>query len=132
MGRISLVGRETEKAHLGSMIDRVTDRGGVLVLHGEPGVGKSALLAEAGALATAAGMRLLAAVGVASETHLPYAGLHQIVFPVRSGIDTLPRPQRDSLRAATGMIDMPVPDIYLVGLAVLNLLAEVAAETPLL
>jgi DNA-binding CsgD family transcriptional regulator len=128
----SLVGREPEKQRLATLIDGVVEHGGVLVLHGEAGVGKSALLAEAGALAAAAGMRVLTTVGVESEQHLPYAGLHQIVFPIRSGIEALPVPQRNALRAATGMTDHAVPDVYLVGLAVLNLLAEVAAETPIL
>ena len=128
----SLVGREQEKQRLAALIDQAAEQGGVLVLHGEAGVGKSALLAEAGRLAAAAGMRVLTSVGVESEQHLPYAGLHQIVFPIRSGIEALPAPQRESLRAAAGMTDHAVPDIYLVGLAVLNLLADVAAETPVL
>ena len=128
----SLVGREQEKQRLAALIDQAAEQGGVLVLHGEAGVGKSALLAEAGRIAAAAGMRVLTTVGVESEQHLPYAGLHQIVFPIRSGIEALPAPQRDSLQAATGMTDRAVPDIYLVGLAVLNLLADVAAETPVL
>jgi hypothetical protein len=108
--------REPEKQRLATLIDGVVEHGGVLVLHGEAGVGKSALLAEAGALAAAAGMRVLTTVGVESEQHLPYAGLHQIVFPIRSGIEALPVPQRDALRAATGMTDHAVPDVYLVGL----------------
>jgi len=95
-------------------------------------VGKSALVAEAGRLAAAAGMRVLTTVGVESEQHLPYAGLHQIVFPIRSGISALAAPQRDALQAAIGMSDQAVPDVYLVGLAVLNLLADVAAKTPAL
>ena len=128
----SLVGREQEKQRLVALIDQAAEQGGVLVLHGEAGVGKSALLAEAGRIAAAAGMRVLTTVGVESEQHLPYAGLHQIVFPIRSGIEALPAPQRDSLQTATGMTDRAVPDIYLVGLAVLNLLADVAAETPVL
>ena len=132
MTAASLVGREQEKQRLAALIDQSTEHGGVLVLHGEAGVGKSALLAEAGRLAAAAGMRVLTSVGVESEHHLPYAGLHQIVFPIRSGIKALPALQRDSLRAAAGMTDHEVPDIYLVGLAVLNLLADVAAEAPVL
>jgi DNA-binding CsgD family transcriptional regulator len=128
----SLVGRETEKQRLAELIDRISEQGAILVLHGEAGIGKSALLAEAGRLAAAAGMRVLTTVGVESEQHLPYAGVHQIVFPIRSGIESLPVPQRDSLQAAMGMTDHAVPDVYLVGLAVLNLLAEAAAETPIL
>jgi DNA-binding CsgD family transcriptional regulator len=132
MGQSSLAGRVPEKERLATLIDRVAEHGSVLVLHGEAGVGKSALLAEASELATAADMRVLTTVGVQSEEHLPYSGLHQIIFPIRSGIDALPAPQRDSLWAVTGTTDHVVPDIYLVGLAVLNLLAEIAAETPVL
>lgn len=132
MTSAALVGREREVQHLRTLIAGVEDRGGVLVLHGEAGVGKSTLVAEARRRAAASDMRVLATVGVESEQHLPYAGLHQLVFPVRSGIDNLPVSQRDALRAVTGLSDQQVPDIYLVGLAVLNLLAEVAAEAPLL
>jgi DNA-binding CsgD family transcriptional regulator len=128
----SLVGREPEKKRLAALIHGAAEHGDVLILHGEAGVGKSALLAEAGRLAAAAGMRVLTTIGVESEQHLPYAGLHQVVFPIRSGVGALPAPQRDALQAAIGMTDDAVPDVYLVGLAVLNLLADVAAEAPVL
>lgn len=132
MGRSSLVGREPERNRLAELISRVSGRGGVLVLRGEAGVGKSALVAEACALAAAAEMRVLTMVGVETEQHLPYAGLHQVVHPVRAGVDALPGPQRDALHAATGMTDLAVPNVYLVGLAVLNLVTEVAADSPVL
>lgn len=132
MGQGSLVGRESERARLGALIDQVADHGGVLVLRGEAGIGKSALLAEAGELAVAAGMRVLTTIGVEPEQHLPFAALQQVMHPIRAGIDALPAPQRDALRAAMGVTDQAVPDIYLVGLAVLNRLADVAAESPVL
>jgi DNA-binding CsgD family transcriptional regulator len=132
MGHSLLVGRAAERDRLAVLVDQVSEHGGVLVLRGEAGVGKSALLAEAVALAATAGMRVLTTVGVKSEEHLPYAGLHQLVHPVRAGIDALPGPQRDALRAMTGMTDDAVPDSYLIGLAVLNLLAEVATVAPVL
>lgn len=132
MGRSSLVGREPERNRLAELISRVSDRGGTLVLRGEAGVGKSVLLAEACALAAAADMRVLTTVGVETEQHLPYAGLHQIVHPIRAGFNALPGPQRDALHAATGMTDLAVPNVYLVGLAVLNLVTEVAAHSPVL
>lgn len=132
MRRSSLVGRDLERNRLAELISRVCDRGGVLVLRGEAGVGKSALLAEAGALAVAADMRVLTTVGVETEQHLPYAGLHQVVHPLRAAVDALPEPQRDALHAATGMTDLAVPNVSLVGLAVLNLVSEVAADSPVL
>jgi len=132
MGHSLLVGRAAERDRLAVLVNQVSEHGGVLVLRGEAGVGKSALLAEAVALAATAGMRVLTTVGVESEEHLPYAGLHQLVHPVRAGIDALPGPQCDALRAMMGMTDQAVPEGYLIGLAVLNLLAEVATVAPVL
>jgi DNA-binding CsgD family transcriptional regulator len=74
---------------------------------------------------------VLYAAGAESEQHLPFAGLHQIVHPIRAGVDVLPPPQRDALRAAMGIADSNVPDVFLVGLAVLTLLSEVASHAPL-
>ncbi|HEX4358182.1 MAG TPA: AAA family ATPase [Pseudonocardia sp.] len=128
---MSLFGRELEQKYLAELIDGVRHRGGALVVRGEAGIGKSALLAEVGALTTSPSMRVLTAVGVESEQHLPYAGLHQLLHPVRAGIGALPGPQRDALRAALGLADGPAPSGYLVGLAALNLLAEAATGAPL-
>lgn len=128
----ALIGRDAERQQLAALLAGVAEQGGVLVLHGEAGVGKSSLLSEARHLAENAGMRVLTLIGVESEQHLPYAGLHQLVFPLRAGIDALPSPQRDALRAVTGLTDEQVPDLYLVGLAVLNLLTDNAAEAALL
>src|SRR5882757_117873 len=116
---MSLFGRELEQKYLAELIDGVRHRGGALLVRGEAGIGKSALLAEVGALTTSPSMRVLTAVGVESEQHLPYAGLHQLLHPVRAGIDALPGPQRDALRAALGLADGPAPSGYLVGLATL-------------
>ena len=127
---LSLFGRELELKQLADLISGVRDRGGALFLSGEAGIGKSALLAEAGALATTAGLRVMRTSGAEAEQHLPLAGLHQILYPIRSGLDALPTPQRDALQSAMGLADSAVPDLYLVGLAVLNVLAELAAETP--
>ncbi|MDT7682984.1 MAG: hypothetical protein QOG57_3294, partial [Pseudonocardiales bacterium] len=132
---MSLLGRELEKKQLAELIDGVRHRGGALVVRGEAGIGKSALLAEVGALTATSRMRVLTTIGAESEEHLPYAGLHQLLHPIRSGIDALPAPQRDALRVALGLSDelaeRPVSDGYLVGLAALNLLAEAAADSPL-
>jgi hypothetical protein len=128
---VSLFGRELETKRLAELIDGVRHRGGALLLRGEAGIGKSALLAEAGALTSTPRTRVLTTIGVESEEHLPYAGLHQLLHPVRAGVDALPGPQRAALRAALGLSDEVVPEVYLVGLAALNLLAEAAADAPL-
>ncbi|MFC6023458.1 AAA family ATPase [Plantactinospora solaniradicis] len=132
MRTVSMFGREREAKRLAELIDGVDDQGGALLVRGEAGIGKTTLLAHGAALAGAAGMRVLTAVGAESEVHLPYAGLHQILHPIRTGIDLLPAPQRDAVQAALGITDRVVPDAYLVGLAVLNLLADVAAHAPVM
>jgi DNA-binding CsgD family transcriptional regulator len=128
---MSLFGRELEQKQLAELIDGVRHRGGALLVRGEAGIGKSALLAEVGALSGTSTMRVLATTGVESEEHLPYAGLHQLLHPISAGIDALRAPQRDALGAALGLADGAVPDVYLVGLATLNLLSEAAADAPL-
>ena len=101
----------------------------VLVLCGEPGVGKSALLEYV--VGRAAGCRVLRAAGVESEMELAFAGLHQLCLPVTRFLDRLPGPQRDALAIAFGLRAGSAPDRFLVGLAVLSLLAEAAEEQPL-
>src|ERR1700678_1589403 len=101
----------------------------VLVVHGEPGVGKSALLEYLAG--RAAGCRVVRTAGVESEMELAFAGLHQLLTPALDRIDRLPGPQREALRTAFGLSAGPVPDRFLVGLAVLGLVSEVAAERPL-
>src|SRR4051812_11289536 len=132
MRPVALVGRERETRRLTELIDGVHDQGGALLVRGEAGIGKTVLLANGAALAGEAGMGVLTMVGTESEVHLPYAGLHQILHPLRAGIGVLSVPQRDAARAALGMTDQVVPDAYLVGLAVLNLLADVAAHAPVM
>jgi predicted ATPase len=100
----------------------------VLVVHGEPGVGKSALLEYLADRAT--GCRVLRVSGVQWEMELAFAGLHQLCAPLLDRLEVLPGPQREALRTAFGMSEGPAPDRFLVGLAVLGLLAEAAAERP--
>ncbi len=101
----------------------------VLVLRGEAGVGKTALL---GYVASAAkGFRIARAVGVQSEMELPFAGLHALCAPILDRLRRLPGPQRDALSTAFGLSAGPPPDRFLVGLAVLSLLADAAEEQPL-
>lgn len=103
-----------------------------MLVRGDAGIGKSALLLDTAATAAANGLRVLRTAGAESETHMPFAGLHQLLLPLRSGIGELPVPQRDALGAAFGLTDARVPDLFLVALATLNLLSEAAARTPLL
>lgn len=130
MRKTTLLGREVERERLASLVAGIADQGGVLLIRGEAGIGKSALLSEAAALAKAAGVQVLSVTGSESEQHFPYAGLHQLLHPIRKGIETLPSPQRDALKAALGLTDGGIPNLYLVGLAALNLLSETG--TPLL
>ncbi len=103
---------------------------GVLVLAGEAGVGKTALLDRV--VAHADGCRVARAAGVESEMELAFAGLHQLCAPFLGRLDRLPEPQRAALGAAFGVLISDPPDRFLVGLAVLSLLAEVAEEQPLI
>ena len=100
------------------------------MVSGEPGVGKSALLDYLAGRAP--GCRMVRAAGVESEMELAFAGLHQLLAPVLDRADRLPGPQREALRTAFGLSTGPAPDRFLVGLAVLGLLSEVAAERPLM
>jgi DNA-binding CsgD family transcriptional regulator len=100
----------------------------VLVLRGEPGVGKTALLDELAGQAQ--GCRVVRAAGVQSEMEFAFAGLHQLLAPMLNRVERLPVPQRDALRTAFGISAGPPPDRFLVGLAVLGLLAEVATDQP--
>src|SRR5258705_8289508 len=102
----------------------------VVVVRGEPGVGKSALLEYVGGQAS--GCRLARAAGVQSEMELAFAGLQQLCAPMLDRLERLPAPQRDALRTAFGLRGGAPPDRFLVGLAVLGLLSEAAEERPLI
>lgn len=127
----TLFGRERELAVLDGLLAGVDARGASLVLTGDAGIGKSALLAATRRSAEARGMRVLSATGVQAEQGFPYAGLHQLLHPVLDQAVALPGPQRAALDAALGMADEHV-DPYLTGLAVLGILGDVAETTPLL
>jgi DNA-binding CsgD family transcriptional regulator len=127
---IGLTDRLGERGVLDQLIDAVRAGGSqVLVVRGEPGVGKSVLLDYLAGRAS--GCRVVRAAGVESEMELAFAGLHQLLAPVLDRIGQLPGPQRDALWTAFGVSAGPVPDRFLVGLAVLGLVSEVAAERPL-
>ena len=126
-----LRGREAECATLDRLLDAVrTGESGVLVLRGEPGVGKTALLDYA--IGSAPDLRLARTVGVESEMELAFAALQQLCAPMLDRLERLPAPQREALRVAFGLSGGEAPDRFLVGLAVLSLLSEVAEERPLL
>ena len=125
-----LTDRDAERGVLDRLIEAVRDgESRSLVVYGEAGVGKTALLEY---LAThAPGCRVVRAAGAQSEMELAFAGLHQVCAPMLDRVEHLPVPQRDALRTAFGMSAGPVPDRFLVGLAVLSLLSQVAEEQPL-
>jgi len=125
-----LPGREREGASLNELLNRV--RGGhsaAIMVHGEAGVGKTALLSEA--FGAAPDLRVVRAAGVESEMELPYAGLQQLSVSMLDHLEHLPQPQANALRTAFGLIEGSAPDRFLVGLAVLSLLSEAAAQRPL-
>jgi DNA-binding CsgD family transcriptional regulator/tetratricopeptide (TPR) repeat protein len=127
----ALVDRQRERRALDGLLgDLRSGRGRALVVRGEAGVGKSALLEyTAGA---AVDMRVVRAAGVESEMELAFAGVHQLCAPLLDRLERLPGPQRDALRIAFGLRSGAAPDRFLVGLAVLTLLSEAAGERPLL
>jgi DNA-binding CsgD family transcriptional regulator len=127
----ALVGRRVERASLDQMIAAVrAGQSRVLVLHGAPGVGKSALLEYARAAAGAA--RVLRAAGVEPETDLPFALLHQLCAPLLDRLAGLAAPQRVALETVFGLREGKPPDRFLAGLAVLSLLSDASQEEPLL
>jgi DNA-binding CsgD family transcriptional regulator len=126
-----LLGREDERTTLDQLLDAVRrSESRVLVLRGEPGVGKSALLGHA--IEQASDFRVVLASGVQSEMELPFAGLQQLCAPLMGHLGALPASQRAALSTAFGLSAGNPPDRFLVGLAALTLLAEAADERPLI
>jgi len=126
-----LLGRQRERDVLERLLDAARGgRGGVLVVHGEPGVGKTALLEYA--VDAGREFRVARAVGVEGEMELAFAALHQLCSPSLALIERLPDPQRDAAEVALGLRAGTPPNPFLVGLAVLSLLSEAAEEQPLL
>jgi DNA-binding NarL/FixJ family response regulator len=126
-----LLAREQERTAIDRALEAArAGRGGGLVIGGEPGAGKSALLADAAERAQ--GMAVLAAAGAEAETTLAYATLHQLLRPLLGRLRRLPEPQARALAVALGLEAGAAPDRFLVSLAALTLLAEAAVERPLL
>jgi DNA-binding CsgD family transcriptional regulator len=125
-----LRGRDDERAMLDRLLEEARGgQSGVLVLRGEAGVGKTALLEHA--IASASDFTMLRTAGVESEMELAYAALHQLCALLLDRLDRIPAPQRDALETTFGLREGPVPDRFLVGLATLSLLSEAAQERPL-
>src|SRR5918996_3184079 len=130
-GATALRGRRGETQALDQLLKAI--RSGVsraLVVHGEPGIGKTALLEYL--VGRAAGCRVARAAGVESEMELAFAGLHQLLAPLLDRLEHLPVPQRDALRMAFGLSPGSAPDRFFVALAVLSLLADAAEDQPLI
>jgi DNA-binding CsgD family transcriptional regulator len=128
---IPLKGRRREREQLDDLVTAVrAGESRALVLRGEPGVGKSALLDYVAQRASSC--RVTRAAGVQSEMELAYAGLHQLCAGLLDRLGRLPGPQRDGLRTAFGMSGAAAPDRFLVGLAALNLLCAAAEDRPLI
>jgi DNA-binding CsgD family transcriptional regulator len=125
------VGREVETRTIGRLIaDARTGVSGVLVLEGEAGIGKTALLVHAESLG--AGTQTSWAAGVLPEADVPYSGLHQLLVPFLDGLDRIPGPHADALRVAFGLTEAPPRDRFFVGMAALALLSDAAMRTPVL
>jgi DNA-binding CsgD family transcriptional regulator len=127
----SLVGRRREREVLERLLQSAASgESGVLVVLGEPGVGKTALLDFA--IEAAARFRTVRTIGIESEVELPFAAAQQLCAPILERRQGLPAPQRLALEVAFGLADGPAPNAFLVGLAILGLLAEAATDRPLL
>jgi predicted ATPase len=125
-----LLGRRAECLILDQLLaDMQSGRSSVLVVRGPAGVGKTALLNQV--MEAASDCRIVRTTGVESEMERSYASLQQLCASMLDRLDQLPAPQRHAFQAATGLREGPAPDRFLVGLAVLSLLAEVAEELPL-
>ncbi|MCK0115833.1 AAA family ATPase [Isoptericola sp. S6320L] len=128
-----ILGRRAEAAAVDRLLsDARAGRSAALVVRGEAGIGKTALLEHAGDVAAGWGFRVDRATAAESEMQFAFAGLHQLCATALERAGALPEPQRMALGVAFGQAAGPAPDRFLVGLAVLNLLAEVAEEQPLL
>jgi DNA-binding CsgD family transcriptional regulator len=131
MGASKLVGRDAELAQLDKALAEATEHGGALLVTGAAGIGKTSLLDVAASDARSRGYKVLTVTGLESEADLPFAGLHQLLQPVLPSAGALPGPQKNALLTALGMRAGAPPEVFLVGLATLSLIDEVADERPL-
>jgi hypothetical protein len=130
---VALVDRLTETGVMQGLLDEVREgSSGVLVLRGQVGIGKTALLREVAERAANAGMRVAQAAGIQAEMEFDFAGLHQLLLPFAGGLPDLPDPQRAALGTVFGLATGQAPDRFLVGLATLTLLTDAAERQPVL
>ena len=127
-----LLGRDDELRQLYGLVDGIAERGGALTLRGEAGIGKSTLLASASNRARSQGVTVVTTTGTESEARLAFAGLHQLLRSSLDKIDRLPDPQRQALETAFELGTGNPPDLFLIAFATLGLIAEAAADGPLL
>jgi predicted ATPase len=126
-----LYGRGEERDRIGALLEGAwRSRSGVLLLQGEPGIGKTALLQDA--RDRAVDIHVVTARGIESESQLPFAGLHQLLRPALPLLENLPGPQAAALQGAFGLAERPAADRFLIGVACLTLLSELAEERPVL
>jgi DNA-binding CsgD family transcriptional regulator len=129
--RLGFLGRASEREVLDGMLAKVRKgQSAVLVIRGEPGIGKTALLRYTARQAS--GLRVAQIAGVQAEMELPFAGMQRLCAPMFDRLDVLPEPQRNALNVAFGVSPGDPPDRFLVALAVLSLLCATAEERPLL
>jgi len=126
-----LIGRESEVVQLRGRLDAASEHGAVVLIRGAAGIGKTSLMGAAVADARSRGFRVLTMTGIGSEADLPYAGLHQLLQPVIAHLENLPPHQKSALKTALGMMAGEVPEIFLVALAALNVVEDVAGERPI-
>jgi AAA ATPase domain len=130
---VRLIDRTAEMEVVQGVLDEVlAGSSGVLVLRGQPGIGKTALLRETAERAEDAGMRLAGAAGSQAERGFDFAGLHQLLVPFLGGLPDLPAPQRTALETVFGVASGHAPGPFLVGLATLTLLTDAAEKQPVL
>ena len=130
---MALFGRGPQTDVLAALIDGVRTGGGAVLVRGAPGIGKSALLASAQTRASAGRLhRRSRARRARPGAGVPYAGLQQFAHSLGAELDALAEPQRSALATALGAGEATVPDVFLVGLATLNLVVEAAARAPVL
>jgi hypothetical protein len=127
-----LIGRDNDLKALVEMIEAVGDGGKAVIVRGEAGIGKSALLRAVAHQAAAHGFYVLGSTAVQSEVELPFAALHILLLPVVGAVDTLPATSRHALETAFGLVDAAAPSPFLVGLATLQLLGERSESRPLI
>ena len=126
-----LLGRDEERAALNALIDAAGDGlSGALVLHGEAGMGKTALLEYS--IESASNLQVARITGIEAERDLSFAALHRLLQPSLDRLSRLPQPQRDGLSSAFGLTSHAAADPFLIGLATLTLLADRASEGGLL